>query len=404
MKHNYLGILFLFMSNFTSAQYKNDNVLFKTVDPSALYKTLQNTTGYILLDVRSSGEFEDSSSFSRLNLGHLKGAVNIDVNDLDKRLNELDKSKPIFVYCSHSQRSRNASKMLADSGFTNITNVNGGLTSLHYFGEINKPYFKDLYETKNPFSFISPKELCGQLNNDRASIFLLDVRTDSLFKHISPQPKENAIGNIRGAVNIPYDDLKNNLSRVPKGKLVVVTDLFGNDAAKAAVLLAQNGYTNVRVLVEGVDRWITMSSLDEAACKNLYQPGENYSIVSAIDFGKIKDKAAITMLDVRSTDEYNGVHKDSWRNIGKMKNAINIPAAEIEKNIVLLGDKNKPIVVYHFAGGPEAFAAAKYLSNSGFKNVTVLYGGVFSIRWTAANISGQTYLKDFVTDIPDINK
>jgi rhodanese-related sulfurtransferase len=294
--------------------------------------------------------------------------------------------------------------MLADSGFANITNVNGGLTSLHYFGEINKPYFKDLYQTKNPFSFISPKELCDKLNNTGTNIFLLDVRTDSLFKHISPQPKENAIGSIKGSINIPCAELKDNFNRIPKNKEIILTDLFGNDAAKAAALLAQNGYKNIRVLVEGVDRWITMNSLDDAFCKDLYQPGENYSLVSAIDFGKIKDKSGITMLDVRSTEEFNAAHKDSWRNIGKMKNAINIPSTEIEKSIAALGDKDKPVVVYHFAGGPEAFAAAKYLINNGFTKVTVLYGGVFSIRWTAANINGQSYLKDLVTDIPDINK
>jgi rhodanese-related sulfurtransferase len=404
MKNKWMLSFVFLVALQSTAQYKNDNILFKTVDPAALYKTLQNTKGYILLDVRSSGEFEDTSSFSRLNLGHLKGAINIDVSDLGKRLNELDKTKPIFVYCSHSQRSRVASKILADSGFTKITNVNGGLTSLHYLGEIGKPYFKDLYETKNSFSFISPAQLCGQLKNDRADVFLLDVRTDSLFKHISQQPKENAIGNIKGAINIPYSELKDNLSRVPKGKQVSIIDLFGNDAAKAATLLMQNGYKNVSVLIEGVDRWITMNSRDDLSCKDLYQPGENYAIVSAMDFGKLKDKNDITLLDVRSVEEFNGTHKDSWRNIGKMKNAINIPAAEIEKNIARLGDKNRSIIVYHFAGGPEAFAVAKYLSNNGFKNVTVLYGGVFSIRWTAANINGQSYLKDLVTDIPDINK
>jgi rhodanese-related sulfurtransferase len=393
MKRNCLLIVFFLQCNFSFAQYKNDNVLYKTVDPAALYKTLQNTKGYVLLDVRSSGEFEDTSSFSRLNLGHLKGAVNIDVNDLGKRLNELDKSKPIFVYCSHSQRSRVASKMLADSGFANITNVNGGLTSLHYFGEINKPYFIELYQTKNTFSFISPKELCEQLNNNSSTIFLLDVRTDSLFKHISPQPKENAIGLI----------IKDNLNRIPQNKDIILTDINGNDAAKAAALLAQHGYKNVRVLVEGVDRWISMSE-DQTACKKLYLPGEKYSLVSAIEFGKIADKEEIIRLDVRSLEEFNGTHKDSWRNIGKIKNAVNIPSAEIEKNIAAIGDKNKPIIVYHFAGGPEAFAVAKYLTNNGFTRVAVLYGGVFNVRWTAANINGQAYLKDLVTDIPDINK
>ncbi len=404
MKYKLICSFVLLIAIQSTAQYKNDNVLFKTVDPAALYQTLQNTKGYVLLDVRSSGEFEDTSSFSRLNLGHLKTAINIDVSELGKRLNELDRSKPVFVYCSHSQRSRVASKMLADSGFTNITNVNGGLTSLHYFGEINKPYFKDLYQTKNPFRFISPKELCDKLNSKESGIFLLDVRPDSLFKHISSLPKENAIGNIRGAINIPYAVLKDNLNRVPKNKEIILIDILGNDAAKAAALLAQGGYTNIRVLIEGVDRWITMSSLNDVSCKGLYQPGESYAVVSAIDFGKLKNKEKIIMLDVRTNEEFNGTHKETWRNIGTIRDAVNFPLSQLENNTKMLGEKNTPIIVYHFAGGPEAFTAARVLTKDGFTNVTVLYGGLFSLRWTAANIKGQSYLKDFVTNIPDINK
>jgi rhodanese-related sulfurtransferase len=393
------------MINFSSAQYKNDNVLFKTLDPLALYKTLQNTNGYILLDVRSSGEFEDTSSFTGLNLGHLKGAININVRELAKRLGEIkaDKDKPVFVYCSHSQRSRVASKLLADSGFTNVININGGLTSLHYLGEINKPYFKDLYETKNKFSFISPQELCDKINKNDGTIFLIDVRSDSLFKHIGSVPNDNAIGNIKEAINIPYEELKNNLNKIPKNKSIIITDLYGNEAAKAANLLLENGYKNIQVLVEGMDRWLTMNN--NAACKDLYLPAKNYSVVSTIDFGKIKDKENVLLLDVRSTEEFNGTHKDYWRNIGKMKSALNIPFNEIENNTAKLeAYKNKPIIVYHFSGGPEAFAAAKYLSSHGFANVSVLYGGIFNVRWTAANINGQAYLKDFVTDIPDTNK
>jgi len=403
MKRSFILISFLFWSNLSFAQYKNDNVLFKTLDPTLLYKTLQATKGYVLLDVRSSGEFEDTSSFTGLNLGHLKGAININVRELAKRLDEIkaDKDKPVFVYCSHSQRSRVASKLLADSGFTNVTNVNGGLTSLHYLGEINKPYFKDLYETKNKFSFISPNELCDKINTKDANVFLIDVRSDSLFKHISTLPKDNAIGNIKGAINIPYEVLKNNLNKISKNKQVILIAPYGEEEAKAATLLLENGYKNVQVLAEGVDRWISMN--DEAACKGLYLPAGNYSLVSSKDFGKIKDKQNILMLDIRSTDEFNGTHKDYWRNIGKIKNALNIPSGEIENNTAKLESyKNKPVIVYGFSAGPEAFAAAKYLCSHGFTKVSVLYSGIFDVKWTAANIKGQSYLKDFVTDIPDI--
>ncbi len=403
----YVFLLLVFAAVEAKAQYKNDNVLYKTLDPANLYQTLKNTKDYVIIDVRSSGEFEDTSQFTRLNLGHLKGAKNIDVGELGQRLSEVKeyKNKPVFVVCSHSQRSRRASTMLADSGFTNVININGGMTSLHYLGEINKKYFAGLYETKNKFSFIGANELCEKLNKKPGDVFLLDVRTDSLFKHIGTQAKDNAMGSIKGSVNIPYLNLKDKLGSVPQDKQIIVIDLYGNEAAKAATLLIDNGYKNVQVLIEGIDRWLSMNS-DDASCKNsLYQPGENFAIVSAADFGKINNKENITMLDVRTKDEFNNVHKDSWRNIGQLKNAVNIPFSEIESSTDKIpGDKSKPLIVYSFSGGPEAFGAAKYLSANGFTNITVLYGGVFNLRWTAANIKAQAYLKDYVTNIPDINK
>jgi len=403
----YALMVLLFAAVAVKAQYKNDNVLYKTLDPAALYKTLKSTKEYTLLDVRSSGEFEDTSQFMSLNLGHLKGAKNINVRELGQRLNEIDagKDKPVFVYCSHSQRSRRACKMLADSGFTNVININGGMTSLHYFGEVNKKYFAELYETKNKYGLVAPKELCDAVSSNAGNIFLLDVRTDSLFKHIAVNPKDNALGTIRGSVNIPFQNLKENLGKVPENKKITVIDLYGDYAAKAANLLTENGYKNVQILIEGIDRWLDMANADIPCKKILYQTNESYSIVSAVDFGTINNKENITLLDVRTTDEFNNLHKDSWRNIGKLINAINIPSAEIENNLAnITADKNKPVIIYSFGSGAESFTAAKYLSGKGFKKVAVLYGGIFNLRWTAANIKGQAYLKDFVTNIPDINK
>src|SRR5689334_13711449 len=118
--------LILVISIAAKGQFKNDNVLYKTVDPADLCSTLEKNKGYILLDVRSSPEYADTSTSASLNLGHLKGARNIDIGQLGKRLSEIKeyKDQPVFVYCSHSQRSRRASKMLADSGYTNVFNIN----------------------------------------------------------------------------------------------------------------------------------------------------------------------------------------------------------------------------------------------------------------------------------------
>ena len=114
------------------AQYKNDNVAYKTVFPQELCKELQKYPDRLLLDVRSSGEYEDTSTSVRYNLGHLKNAKNIDVQELGKRISEISayKNKPVFVYCSHSQRSPQASHLLTENGFNKVFNMAGGLSVL----------------------------------------------------------------------------------------------------------------------------------------------------------------------------------------------------------------------------------------------------------------------------------
>src|SRR3954447_14343320 len=88
-----------------SQQFKADNVKYTTVYPEDLCKTLQKNPGYVLLDVRSDGEFYDSTSASpSLNIGHLKDALHIDIRQLSSRWKELAayKDRPLFIYCSHS--------------------------------------------------------------------------------------------------------------------------------------------------------------------------------------------------------------------------------------------------------------------------------------------------------------
>lgn len=68
--------------------------------------------GALLLDVRSPGEFLS---------GHVKGAMNIPVNELGARLGELgEKSKAVVVYCASGMRSATASGVLKRAGFTQV--------------------------------------------------------------------------------------------------------------------------------------------------------------------------------------------------------------------------------------------------------------------------------------------
>ena len=73
-------VVLLLIATTVNAQFKADNVKYTTVFPEELCKTLMANQGYMVLDVRSDGEFYDTLSMSEgLNLGHIKDAKHIDI-------------------------------------------------------------------------------------------------------------------------------------------------------------------------------------------------------------------------------------------------------------------------------------------------------------------------------------
>jgi phage shock protein E len=68
--------------------------------------------GARLVDVRTAGEFV---------AGHVPGAINIPVQQLDARMNELQpKDAPIVLYCRSGHRSGTAARMLKRAGFAAV--------------------------------------------------------------------------------------------------------------------------------------------------------------------------------------------------------------------------------------------------------------------------------------------
>jgi peroxiredoxin family protein/rhodanese-related sulfurtransferase/TusA-related sulfurtransferase len=76
-------------------------------------------TNTVLLDVRTDIEFEN---------GHLEGAINIPVDELRERMNELDKNKEILEYCQVGIRGYIAARILSQNGFK-VKNLTGGYKS-----------------------------------------------------------------------------------------------------------------------------------------------------------------------------------------------------------------------------------------------------------------------------------
>jgi rhodanese-related sulfurtransferase len=73
----------------------------------------------VLLDVRTKEEY---------NAGHLSQAVLIPLQELERRIGELEplKERNIIAYCRSGNRSGKAAEMLGKKGFT-VLNMEGGI-------------------------------------------------------------------------------------------------------------------------------------------------------------------------------------------------------------------------------------------------------------------------------------
>jgi rhodanese-related sulfurtransferase len=72
----------------------------------------------LLLDVREPWEFQTC---------HIDGATLIPMNTIPVRQTELDPDAAIVCICHHGARSMNVAAFLEKNGFTNITNLTGGI-------------------------------------------------------------------------------------------------------------------------------------------------------------------------------------------------------------------------------------------------------------------------------------
>lgn len=112
-------LISIFVSLFALTSCSSEsNAAITNVDATTFISTISDPNIKVI-DVRSLGEFS---------AGHLKGALNIDVESggFDAGIANLDKSVTYALYCRSGRRSTLAAERMADAGFTNIINFNRG--------------------------------------------------------------------------------------------------------------------------------------------------------------------------------------------------------------------------------------------------------------------------------------
>ncbi|MBZ2166526.1 rhodanese-like domain-containing protein [Methanobacterium spitsbergense] len=83
--------------------------------------TNNNTDGFVILDVRTPEEYNET---------HIENSLNINYNSKNFKLEieKLDKNKKYLVYCHSGRRSSNAIKTMEKSGFKDLKNISGGIS------------------------------------------------------------------------------------------------------------------------------------------------------------------------------------------------------------------------------------------------------------------------------------
>ena len=177
-----------------------------------------------------------------------------------------------------------------------------------------------------------------KLINDDDDFVLIDSRPAAAY----------AAGHLPGAVSIPECSMKQNVNLLPEKKSRLLIFYCGGEfcsmSTHASAEAARVGYTNIKVLKEGVPGWTSAG----------------YPIVATDDFVR---KSSTVLIDLRA-GRYNAVEK--------IAGSVSIPFAELGRRVKDISIK-APIVVYS-SNIQESLAALSLLKNGGFKRVAMVDG------------------------------
>jgi rhodanese-related sulfurtransferase len=358
-----------------------------TIKPVDVNEKMINGEDFVLIDNRRADEHE---------AGYIDGAVNIPLEEMMSRLDEIDQDAEIIVYCRSGVRGMIGTLALRMLGYDAL-NLSGGYLGwqaeeLPVVGAA--PDFQALFAgiianngQDKAYGTMSADALNTELI-ENPDLFVIDVREPSELEET---------GHIPGAVNIPVKTLADNMALLP-GDLdapIVVYCKSGTRSTFAWTVLNLLGYTNVRNMSAGMNGWLgaqlgTEEGLAPAeeistpivADEKLYMavkafannPPEGWATVQNVDVNEMMINAEeLVLVDNRRADEYAAGYIDP---------AINIPLEEMMSRLGEL-DKASKIIVY-CRSGIRGLIGTLALRLNGFENAYNMAGGF--LGWEGAEL------------------
>ncbi|MGF7184150.1 rhodanese-related sulfurtransferase [Desulfitispora alkaliphila] len=319
------------------------------------YEQYSPDWSFVLIDSRPQARFNES---------HINGSINIpdgQFHDLAHLLPE-DKDKMLIFYCGgwHCPLSPASANKALELGYTNV----------HVYQEGT-----DAWEAAGNYMVTTPEYVQTLIESARVSS--ADT-TPSLIIDSRPYGPYFA-ASIPTAINI--DDIlfvEKYLDAMPKDKNTeIVTYCGGFFCGKShyiAQTLADQGYTNVKVLAGGVPAWkssgLPLFGTEAAGIDFDISGGQPDRSINSEQFRE-KLTAGATVVDVRNDSEVAS---------GMISNAIHIPDTLIHLDAEAIASKlpeNKDAtILIHCASGARAAGVVERIANLGYENTFYLDGSI----------------------------
>jgi rhodanese-related sulfurtransferase len=366
--------------------------------PQLMQKAQQGSKGYIILDVRTPGEYMDTVAGGRhIGIGRIKTAVNISLQDLLQKpetIKQLEqyKGEDVYVICSHSYRSRRISNLLLQNGFTSVNNVKGGMSEWYRNYDELKPYAAAMYENNIAYHNMAPSQLFAKLQS-KEPIELIGFMNpprfffDSLlmsFYPKFPEIKNTAYYRSGDSLQI-WEKIK-----ADKNKTIVLFNAIGGGGNETADWLAKKGFTNVYYLVGSLSGFYEyMANYQSPSAINKVLTAKSaIEFFTPTSFCKTTPKN-VQWIDLRHDTTFNKITHGTKLDYKTLKGAVNFPfyktADEFEKQFP---DKNKFYLIIP-EDGYTGMELADAIQKKGY-HIGWLIGGIERWEWYTNNIDAFT--------------
>jgi len=401
MRQKYLlfAVALIVMTAKGQHPFKYDHTVYKTAYLNEAFRLMDSMPNFLLLDVRSPGEYADTGRATFGDIGRIRGSINIPIDSVPGHLAALKKyiNEPVFVYCSHSQRSRRVSKLLAENGFKHVYNINGGMSVVNESGIASFPYKNKVLITNLNYTNIASTD-AYDLIKSTPDLVIIDIRTEQEFGS-RDSVQANNIGHLKNAINIPQDVFAEKIDswHIPKTSTILLYDLHGYNSMDVVDILRKKGYTRIYNLYQGLEIFINDHHL-----KNLISPiiaeAPAYHLIDAksgIDL--LTGQPGLVILDTRPLPEFTNTAALPYKNLGHIKNAVHI--SSLDSLELAIQQKNKAdVFLVYGSGGDLAALVCQALIKKGFPNTYLLNRGLYDFVWSVANIEGCSTGKEFLAD------